>query len=51
MEGSVRGLILGTYLLSWNLPGETEEDNETLTEDGRYPGLDLNPGARNTEEE
>jgi hypothetical protein len=38
MEGSGHGLILSYYL-----PGATEENHKNLSQDSRSPGQDLNP--------
>jgi hypothetical protein len=41
MKGSGRGVMQGTIPpLEWG----TEENNENLNQDSRFPGRDLNPG-------
>jgi hypothetical protein len=48
VEESGRGLIQDTIP---DLPGEAEENHETLSHDSRSPGRDLNMDNPNTKQE
>jgi hypothetical protein len=46
LESSDRGLF---QVLSWHLPGETEDNHENLSQNSPSPGRDLNPGPHEYE--